>query len=85
MLSQVFSVMFFMMMFTLGMGSAIAYNSVIITVISDKHPGLPTWGISLVVCMVSFLVGLIYTTPQGQFVLTLVDHYCGVSTFCLPS
>ncbi|XP_063861923.1 sodium-dependent nutrient amino acid transporter 1-like isoform X2 [Scylla paramamosain] len=76
-LPQFFSVMFFLMMFTLGVGSAVAYNTAIITIISDRFPGLPVWRITLGVCVVGFLVGLIYTTPQGQYVLVLVDYYSG--------
>ncbi|XP_045133885.1 sodium-dependent nutrient amino acid transporter 1-like isoform X1 [Portunus trituberculatus] len=76
-LPQFFSVMFFLMMFTLGVGSAVAYNTAIITIISDRFPRLPVWHITLGTCVVGFLVGLIYTTPQGQYVLVLVDYYSG--------
>ncbi|XP_071521550.1 sodium-dependent nutrient amino acid transporter 1-like [Panulirus ornatus] len=74
---QVFSVLFFLMMFALGLGSATPYNSVTITIIMDQFPHLRTWKVTLGVCVVGFLVGNIYATPQGQHVLTLVNHYGG--------
>lgn len=76
---QVFSVLFFLMMFTLGLGSATAYNNVVITILRDRFPHIQQWKVTLSVCVVGFLVGLLYTTPQGQHVLTLVNHYGGVS------
>ncbi|XP_050710225.1 sodium-dependent nutrient amino acid transporter 1-like isoform X2 [Eriocheir sinensis] len=74
---QLFSAMFFLMMFTLGLGSAAAYNNVIITIISDRYPNVTKVWITLSVCVVGFLVGLLYTTPQGQYIVTLVNHYSG--------
>ncbi|KAG7157057.1 Sodium-dependent nutrient amino acid transporter 1-like 2 [Homarus americanus] len=74
---QLFSAMFFLMLFTLGLGSAVAYTATIITVICDQFPHIKKWKVTLWVCIVGFLVGLLYTTPQGQHILTLVNHYAG--------
>ncbi|XP_050723346.1 sodium-dependent nutrient amino acid transporter 1-like [Eriocheir sinensis] len=74
-LPQMFSALFFFMMFTLGLGSMVAVNSVLITAFKDNFPQLPTWTVSLSVCLLGMFPGLVYTTPQGQHVLTLVNHY----------
>ncbi|KAK7078185.1 hypothetical protein SK128_024257 [Halocaridina rubra] len=74
---QVFSALFFLMLFTLGVGSAVAYNGVIVTIICDEFPKAKKWQVTLVICIIGFLVGVLYTTPQGQHILTLVNHYGG--------
>lgn len=74
---QLFSVLFFLMLFTLGVGSAAAYNGCVITVICDQFPHVKRWLVTLGVCVVGFFVGLLYVTPQGQHILTLVNHYGG--------
>lgn len=76
---QVFSVLFFLMMFTLGLGSAIPYTGVIITAICDQFPQMVKWQVTLGVCISGMLVGLLYTIPQGQYILTLLNYYAGVS------
>lgn len=67
------------MMFTLGLGSAIPYTGVIITAICDQFPHLVKWQVTLGVCTSGMLVGLLYTIPQGQYILTLLNYYAGVS------
>ncbi|XP_066939298.1 sodium-dependent nutrient amino acid transporter 1-like [Macrobrachium rosenbergii] len=74
---QFFSVLFFFMLFTLGLGSSSALMGCIVTIITDDFPRFRRWIVTLVVCCLGFLVGLVYVTPQGQYVLTLVDHYGG--------
>ncbi|CAL4097561.1 unnamed protein product [Meganyctiphanes norvegica] len=74
---QFFAVMFFLMLFTLGVGSASALTGCIVTIICDDFPHFKRWVVTLVVCVLGFLLGLFYITPQGQFILTLVDHYGG--------
>ncbi|XP_055309717.1 sodium-dependent nutrient amino acid transporter 1-like [Sitodiplosis mosellana] len=72
---QVFSVLFFFMLFVLGIGSNIAMCSCIITAIHDQFP---KWKPSLVcigVATTGFLIGLFYITPGGQFILNLVDFF----------
>ena len=81
---QLFSVLFFLMLFTLGVGSASALTGCVITIIADEFPKWNKSLITLGVCIVGFLLGLFYCTPQGQYILTLVDHYGGVR-ICCPS
>ncbi|XP_050737148.1 sodium-dependent nutrient amino acid transporter 1-like [Eriocheir sinensis] len=74
-LPQMFSALFFFMMFTLGLGTIVGATSVLITAVKDNFPQLQTWTVSLSVCLVGMFSGLVYVTPQGQHVLTLVNHY----------
>ncbi|KAK7081863.1 hypothetical protein SK128_003055 [Halocaridina rubra] len=74
---QLFAVLFFLMLFTLGVGSASALTGCIITIICDEFPSFKKWIVTLVVSIVGFLLGLFYVTPQGQYVLDLIDHYGG--------
>nr|CAD7455001.1 unnamed protein product [Timema tahoe] len=72
---QLFAVLFFLMLFTLGVGSAVALVSSIITIICDQFPHFKHWIVTSVVCCICFLIGLIYVTPGGQYILNLVDFY----------
>ncbi|KAF2369074.1 Sodium:neurotransmitter symporter [Trinorchestia longiramus] len=74
---QFFATMFFLMLFTLGIGSASALTGCVITIICDEFPYWKKWLVTLIVCIIGFLMGLFYVTPQGQFILTLIDHYGG--------
>ncbi|KAK4305035.1 hypothetical protein Pmani_023058 [Petrolisthes manimaculis] len=74
---QLFAVLFFLMLFTLGVGSASALTGCIITIIRDELPHIKKWLVTLVVCGVGFLLGLFYITPQGQFILELINYYGG--------
>ncbi|XP_022130796.2 sodium-dependent nutrient amino acid transporter 1 [Pieris rapae] len=74
---QLFSILFFLMMTVLGVGSAVALLSVVNTLLMDAFPRVPVVYMSAISCTGGFAVGLIYTTPGGQFLLELVDHYGG--------
>lgn len=72
---QFFSMMFFIMLFTLGIGSNIGMTSCILTVIRDTFPSLKCWKVVLAIAAVGVSVGSIYTTPGGQYVITFLDFY----------
>ncbi|XP_065093534.1 sodium-dependent nutrient amino acid transporter 1 isoform X1 [Ochlerotatus camptorhynchus] len=74
---QLFSVLFFFMLFVLGVGSAVALQSSIITAFWDSFPKQKYWHIALILSCVGFCTGLVYITPGGQWILDLVDHYGG--------
>ncbi|CAH2106400.1 unnamed protein product [Euphydryas editha] len=74
---QLFSVLFFLMMATLGVGSGVALISTINSVLLDAFPSVPVALMSGGLCTSLFLVGLIYVTPGGQYILELVDNYGG--------
>ncbi|CAL8123743.1 unnamed protein product [Orchesella dallaii] len=72
---QLFAVLFFMMLFTLGVGSATSLAGGIITIFCDQFPSIARWKVTTVICVIGFFSGLIYVTPGGQFMLTLVDYF----------
>lgn len=74
---QLFSVMFFLMLFTLGLGTLTALTSGVITVICDAFPRLSRRLTTLIVCTVFFLAGIVYVTPGGLLILDLVDYFGG--------
>ncbi|XP_055854041.1 sodium-dependent nutrient amino acid transporter 1 isoform X1 [Episyrphus balteatus] len=79
---QIFSVLFFVMLFVLGIGSNIAMTSCTMTAIRDSFPKIPQSYCALGISVISFLLGLLYVTPGGQFILTLVDYF-GASMIAL--
>ncbi|XP_061391730.1 sodium-dependent nutrient amino acid transporter 1-like [Musca vetustissima] len=81
-LPQIFSVLFFLMLFVLGIGSNIAMTSCTVTAIRDNFPKIKQWQCALGIAVFSFCVGLAYVTPGGQFILTLVDYF-GASMIAL--
>lgn len=77
---QLWSVMFFVMLFTLGIGSSMSQIETILTVIKDRFPHLRErkWMVSLGICVIFFCFGLLLTTNVGQHILVLLNNY-GVS------
>ena len=63
---QMFAVLFFLMLFVLGIGSAVAFASVVISVIKDKFPKVQHWKIALAVSTVGFIIGITYCTPVSR-------------------
>lgn len=81
---QVFSVLFFFMLFVLGVGTEVALVSALVSALADKFTSVKYWVFALLVCISGFLCGLIYITPGGQWILNLVDTYGGTyPIFCL--
>ncbi|XP_036334373.1 sodium-dependent nutrient amino acid transporter 1 isoform X1 [Rhagoletis pomonella] len=74
-LPQFFAVLFFFMLLVLGIGSNIGMSSCVITVFKDRFDHIPQWVITIGFAICSFLCGLIYTTPGGQYLLNLVDFF----------
>lgn len=72
---QVFSCLFFIMLFVLGIGSIVGMSGSIITVIRDEFVHLKKRYVVCGTTLIGFLIGLIYITPGGQFLLNLVDFY----------
>ncbi|CAG9774079.1 unnamed protein product [Ceutorhynchus assimilis] len=72
-----FAILFFFMLFVLGIGSLVALQSSVNTVIKDAFPNLKSWMISAGTATVLFCIGLMYVTPGGQYMLDLVDHFGG--------
>ncbi|CAG7629239.1 unnamed protein product [Allacma fusca] len=72
---QLFSVLFYLMLLTLGVGSAVSLTQSIIAMICDQFPKLVRWQVTTGVCLSGFLIGLIYVTPGGFFMQDLVEHF----------
>ena len=63
------------MLFVLGIGSNVGMASCIMTVLKDKFSSTQNWVIVMIIAVVGYLVGLIYITPGGQFLLNFLDFY----------
>uniref|UniRef100_A0A1A9WAV7 Transporter n=1 Tax=Glossina brevipalpis TaxID=37001 RepID=A0A1A9WAV7_9MUSC len=74
---QVFAVLFFFMLFVLGVGSIVALQSAIVTIVCDQFKSIEFWIVALITSICGFLLGLVYITPGGQWILNLVDFYGG--------
>ncbi|XP_063596316.1 sodium- and chloride-dependent glycine transporter 1-like isoform X2 [Penaeus indicus] len=81
-LSPVWSILFFAMLLTLGLGTQFTILTTIITTITDDFPALRgknfKWAL-LCSCLVMFAVGLSMATKGGMYVLQMMDSYS--STF----
>ncbi|XP_014609957.1 PREDICTED: sodium-dependent nutrient amino acid transporter 1-like [Polistes canadensis] len=74
-LPQLFSVLFFVMMFVLGIGSCVGMTSSLFVILYEQFPKLKPWQIVVPLCCLGFLIGIVYVTPGGQWVLVLADYY----------
>lgn len=74
---QFFAVLFFFMLLVLGIGSAVALHSSIITIIRDNFPNTSYIKVAFTASVIGFVSGLIYATPGGQWMLALVDYFGG--------
>ncbi|KAH8286191.1 hypothetical protein KR054_003993, partial [Drosophila jambulina] len=81
---QFFSLLFFAMLFMLGVGSNVGMVSCIMTVIKDQFVNLKIWIIVVGLSTIGFLVGLVYITPGGEHIITLLDYH-GVTFVSLVS
>ena len=59
------------MLFTLGVGSAVGLQSGINANIHDIFPKVKNWKLAGVTCSIGFIIGLVYVTPGGQWMLNL--------------
>lgn len=74
---QLFAVLFFLMLFVLGIGTTVAFCNVIISIINDQFPRLKHWKIAAGLAILGFSIGIVYCTPGGQYILNLVDYFGG--------
>lgn len=79
---QLWSVVFFVMLYLLGIDSEFPLVQTCLTVLSDAFPVLRRrrgWT-AFVTCSLCFLIGLTCVTRGGQYMLNLMDTYCaGIS------
>lgn len=60
---QLFAILFFFMLFVLGVGSLVALHGTANTVVQDIFPKLAGWKVSACTATAGFLIGLMYVTP----------------------
>ena len=69
--------LFFFMLFLLGIGSVVGLQSCIVTNMMDIFPKAKFWKLAGVSSLLCFLIGIVYLTNGGQYILELVDHFAG--------
>jgi solute carrier family 6 amino acid transporter-like protein 5/7/9/14 len=76
-ISPLWAILFFAMLFTLGLDSQFAIIETVLSGILDFAPNLRPKKTMIVgiVCTVGFIVGLPLTTPGGGYLLDLLDYY----------
>ncbi|XP_069966834.1 sodium-dependent nutrient amino acid transporter 1 isoform X1 [Bactrocera oleae] len=74
---QLFSVLFFFMLFVLGIGTLAALQSALVTIICDQFKLKRFWLASLITTIIEFGISILYVTPAGQWILNLVDYFAG--------
>ncbi|XP_074605414.1 sodium-dependent nutrient amino acid transporter 1-like isoform X1 [Brevipalpus obovatus] len=83
-LPSVWSIMFFLMLFTLGVGSSVAMVETFLTCLKDQFPIVlkhKEWA-AFIVCLIFFLLGLPLTTDGGLYLMKLFEDYgVGISVF----
>jgi len=67
----------FFNLFLLGIDSAFSFIEAVVTCIHDapRFKDVPRWYITAIVCVVAYLLGLVYATDAGLFFLDAVDWY----------
>lgn len=65
---QVFAVLFFFMLFVLGIGSVVALQNVVVTVICDQFVHLKYWKVAAITSIIGFFSGLVYLTPVRKII-----------------
>lgn len=63
------------MLFILGIDSIFSLAEVLNSAIADRYPQFSTAQVSIGVCLVAFLAGIVYTSKAGIYFLDIVDHF----------
>ncbi|KAK3879463.1 hypothetical protein Pcinc_015970 [Petrolisthes cinctipes] len=85
--SPLWAVLFFLMIFFLGIDSMIAHIETLTVSLVDEVPSLRPWRglVTLLVCCVDILFSLLFCTKGGIYWLTLMDWYSASYTLILNS
>ncbi|KAF3691812.1 Sodium-dependent neutral amino acid transporter B(0)AT3 [Channa argus] len=78
--SQVWAVLFFVMLFSLGLSSMFGSLEGVLTPLLDLHmvpPWIPKEIFTGLICLTSFTVGLIFTLGSGNYWLEIFNSYVG--------
>lgn len=68
---QIFSFFFFIMMFVLGTGSAVALCGAIFCILNDHFPKVRQWILVLIISIIGYFIGLVYITPVFKFIFII--------------
>jgi len=85
-ISQLWSVMFFAMLITLGLGTQISTVTTVQTTLMDQFSGtFRNKSLLLLICIsiAGFLIGLSFCTQGGMYVVTLFDNYAATYSLLL--
>ncbi|NEO37850.1 MAG: sodium-dependent transporter [Moorea sp. SIOASIH] len=74
-LPWLFSLLFFVMLLSLGIDSAFSLVEALNATILDKRQQGNVAKVSIGVCLGGFIAGIIYTTRAGLYILDIVDHF----------
>jgi len=78
---QLWAILFFLMLFTLGLDSTYAWMEAINAVLRDicGRLGIPPYNplLTFFTTVCAFIWGLLFITRGGNYWLDIVDHYCG--------
>ncbi|NEO47882.1 MAG: sodium-dependent transporter [Moorea sp. SIO4A3] len=74
-LPWLFSLLFFVMLLSLGIDSAFSLVEALNATILDKQQQGNVAKVSIGVCLGGFIAGIIYTTRAGLYILDIVDHF----------
>lgn len=74
-LPQLFSILFFLMLFIVGIGSNLGVITSIITAIRDRCPGIPNWKVASAISVIGFSLSTVYMAPGGLDLLDVFDNY----------
>ena len=74
-LSWLFSLLFFLMLLSLGIDSAFSLVEALNSAILDQQKHLRVAKVSMGVCLAAWIAGMIYTTRAGLYFLDIVDHF----------
>ncbi|XP_014671397.1 PREDICTED: sodium- and chloride-dependent glycine transporter 2-like [Priapulus caudatus] len=86
--APIFAVLFFMMLLSLGLGTQFTIVETVVTAVTDEYPKLfrkRKWLILGIVCIISYLVGLVFCTNTACTVLTSFDNYARTFARYCPS
>ncbi|XP_018424357.1 PREDICTED: sodium-dependent neutral amino acid transporter B(0)AT3-like isoform X3 [Nanorana parkeri] len=84
--SQVWAILFFIMLFTLGLSSMFGNVEGVLTPILDLKifpKSVPVEAISGLICLISFLFSLIFTMGSGNYWLQIFDTFTGSLTLLI--
>ncbi|XP_052094515.1 sodium- and chloride-dependent glycine transporter 1-like isoform X3 [Mytilus californianus] len=79
---NIWSVLFFVMLLTVGLDSQFAYCEVVVVACSDRFHWLRSRRVMFVmaVCFANFLCGMLMTTEGGIYIFQVIDWY--IAAFC---